>query len=83
MQKLRNHSLNVLRSLSLTAILLLSACETGSSNCPPWPIAGPKVADDLDFYCPKEKDGTQKECIALIEWIQRLDTLEGQLRDCR
>lgn len=61
------------------AILALSSsgCAGASSSvCPPWPEAGPAVADELTRL-------PEAEFAALWDWMARLDVLRDQLAFCR
>lgn len=68
------------RVLTLAATLCLTACAgTGSSGpgaCPPWPVAGPAVAAELERLPPAEYPATWG-------WIERLARLRDQLQVCR
>ena len=73
MSKSRMLNLKRLQSLSLLAAMLLSGCGPGSYNVPPWPVAGPRVADELERYCSAE------DCPATWEWLGRVDVFKRQL----
>ena len=59
----------------------LTACATGlfdntPSNCPPWPEAGDRVAEELEAV---PFEGFED----FWEWMSRLDKLRDQLDACR
>ncbi len=71
------------RSLAPILALFLSACggvvsEASPAVCPPWPIAGPSVAAELERVCLPEE-----HCPATWDWLKRLDLLKRQLDLCR
>ena len=61
-----------LHGLMLLLTLSASGCAKAGCDCPPWPIAGPAVAKELDYL-------PEKEFPALYEWLARLDKLRDQL----
>jgi hypothetical protein len=63
-----------LQSLALALLLLLPACAQATSSCPPYPIAGASVADELEKHC--------AECDATWEWLSRIAVLKEQLAKC-
>lgn len=54
-------------------VLFLSSCAKDCSNpvAPTWPVAGPKVADELEPLADKLPN--------TIEWLGRLDKLRQEL----
>lgn len=66
--------------LGLLAIVLTSssACvtESYSGPCPPWPVAGEKVAEELEAV---PYEGFED----FYGWLARLDVLRDQLERCR
>ena len=63
----------------LILCLLLCGCASPvATTCPPWPAAGPAVADEL------ERALSQPEAWpAAWDWIDRLYKLKDQLAGCR
>ena len=62
--------------LLAAATIFLNACASGTSSCPPWPVAGPEVAAELEQLPPKAFP-------AFWEWMNRLANLRDQLEICR
>ena len=61
----------------LAAILFLSSCTTANyDNCPRWPVAGEKVAQELEKADYSEFPNTW-------EWIGRLNKLREELELCK
>lgn len=60
---------------SLALVGLLAACST-PHQCPPFPIAGPKVAEELDLI---PFEGNEDFWF----WMGRLEKLKRQLEACR
>lgn len=62
----------------LIAMISLGGCETATFNasviCPPWPKAGPQVADELSRLPALDYPATW-------EWIARLEKLRDQLEE--
>ena len=61
---------------------LLAGCATTTSSCPPWPKAGPRVADELERTL-NEQGKPKPEWQDTWDWLQRLDKLEKQLKVCQ
>lgn len=61
-----------MRVLTLTVIPLLSSCAQVSCNCPVYPIAGPKVAEELEKASAEDFPYTW-------EWIARINKLKEEL----
>ena len=69
-------SLKLQASLTLVALLFLQGCgQTNYDACPPYPIAGSAVADELEANC--------ADCEATWEWLGRVAKLKEQLDLCR
>lgn len=70
--------------LVATATISLAACATAASEpapravaaCPPYPVAGPAVADELERL-------PASQVPALWEWFGRLDRFRDQLEAVR
>ena len=59
--------------LTLLSLSCLSSCATANYNtCPTYPIAGPKVADEISSL----------EGDAFWEWLARINKLRQQLELC-
>jgi hypothetical protein len=68
-----------LLALSLIAMMFLSGCATRGSEtsvCPPWPVGGPKVAEELENI---PYHGYED----FWSWMDRLAKLRDQLEACR
>jgi hypothetical protein len=65
--------MKLLPALTLLILSLSSGCADSSGVCPPFPAAGPGVADE--FTAPPEKPATKA-------WYQRLKRLDEQLQVC-
>ena len=61
-------------SLTLLGIMLLSSCAKVNCNCPIYPIAGPKVAAELENADIEHFPNTW-------EWISRIDKLRQELEE--
>ena len=61
-----------LHGLMLLLTLSASGCAKARCDCPPWPVAGAAVAQELDYL-------PEKDFPALWEWLARLDKLRDQL----
>ena len=61
-----------MRVLILTVILLLSSCVRANCDCPIYPVAGPKVAEELEKASYEDFPNTW-------EWISRIDKLRQEL----
>lgn len=80
---------NLILRLALISALTISllACAQVKTDPlvqkpPPYPLAGPAVADELQKHCfPKLEDShkTLNLCPATAEWLARLDKLHDQL----
>ena len=70
-RKGRSYSL----ALILLVILLLSSCARVSYNCPTYPIAGAKVAKELEQADDEHYPYTW-------EWIARINKLREELEQC-
>jgi hypothetical protein len=70
-------------ALMLALMLCLIGCRAVPYNAaPPYPIAGPKVAEELRKHCfPKTGDTgeTINLCPATAEWLARIDKLKDQI----
>lgn len=64
-------------SLTLAVMICLSSCATAncSPSCPVYPVAGEKVAAELEKVSYSEFPNTW-------EWIGRIDKLRRQLEVC-
>ena len=63
-------------ALLLIPMLCASGCAgAGFSGCPPWPAAGPSVADELETL-------PGKDYPALWQWLAALERLRDQLALC-
>lgn len=63
-------------ALVLALPMWLAGCGTTRYDaCPPYPIAGVAVADELETHC--------ADCEATWEWLSRIATLKEQLDLCR
>lgn len=62
-----------LPALALVALALSSGCARVTSDCPPWPEAGPAVAAEMDQV---PEAGFE----SFWDWIDRLEDLRDQLR---
>ena len=72
----------LLLALGLLMLMFLTACETVNSKpCPPYPIGGEKVANELSKVC-YDKDG-KNVCPVTFDWLSRLYVLKQQLKTCR
>lgn len=61
----------------LAALICLNSCTTANySNCPEYPVAGQKVADEL-------KNAPYDEYPNTWEWIGRINKLRQELELCR
>ena len=60
------------RVLMLLLTLSVTACAKARCDCPPWPVAGAAVAEELDYL-------PEKDFPALWEWLARLEKLRDQL----
>ena len=61
----------------LIEILLLTSCQkVNYNNCPEYPIAGPKVANEL-------KNASYTEYPNTWEWIGRINKLRQELELCK
>ena len=56
----------------LLLTLSVTACAKARCDCPPWPVAGAAVAQELDYL-------PEKDFPALWEWLARLEKLRDQL----
>ena len=76
MQKIKQNTTRLWRKwprvLMLLLMLFVNGCAKARCDCPPWPIAGAAVAQELDYL-------PEKEFPALWEWLARLDKLRDQL----
>ncbi|MBR1604627.1 MAG: hypothetical protein IJ660_00795 [Alphaproteobacteria bacterium] len=64
-------------SLTLIAISFCSSCaRTSFDFCPTWPVAGEKVAAELERFNYSENPNTW-------EWLGRIDKLRQELEICR
>lgn len=62
-------------SLTLTVSLYLNSCTTANyNNCPTWPLAGEKVAKELE---------SAGDLPYTWEWIGRVNKLREELELCR
>lgn len=75
-------------ALTLLSAMCLSACVTTTSSTnvsllvPPWPKAGPAVADELEKHCfPKAPDSGElmNLCPSTARWLDRLARFRDQL----
>jgi len=72
----------LLTGVSIILLGLSTGCTTTTSSCPPWPKAGPKVADELERTL-NEQGQPKPEWRDTWQWLQRLDKLEKQLEVCQ
>ena len=68
----------LLRALPFALVLAMTACAGASSinQCPPWPVAGPNVAAELETI---PFEGYEH----FWNWMARLDKLRDQLAVCQ
>lgn len=66
--------------LLLSLTLFLAGCARTISDCPPYPVAGPAVAGELEKVC-YVKD--QAVCPHLFSWLDRVGKLRDQLKACQ
>jgi len=71
---MRNYGSRLIALLAVT--LSSSACAPAISNCPPWPPAGPEVAEELARLPGENYPATW-------EWLGRLERLQRQIEACR
>lgn len=64
------------QSLTLAAMICLSSCATTSYSCPVYPVAGEKVAAELEKADHSDFPNTW-------EWIGRIDKLRQELEICQ
>ncbi len=80
--KHKKNSLRFRHGLLLAGLLFLSACGARSVEepqiltCPPYPVAGPAVAAELETLNPDNFQATE-------EWLGRIDKLADQLEVCK
>ena len=75
--KLKPSSLTSLLALVLVGVIFLTGCggtiyDQSFSSCPPYPKAGPAVANELEQL-------ESEKFPALEEWLGRIETLADQL----
>jgi|GEM_PF-3314133 hypothetical protein len=73
--------LSLLLGLAAMLVISLGACGTATGSdpdiCPPFPVAGSEVADEIEARMFPSHDYP-----AFWHWIDRLDVLHEQLKDC-
>ena len=72
LNKLHKRGRQFILALILIGILLLSSCARVNCDCPVYPVAGPKVAEEL------EKASTE-DFPKTWEWIARINKLREEL----
>lgn len=72
LNKKRKRGLLYNLALILLEILLLTSCARTNCDCPIYPIAGPKVAKELE-------QATYENYPNTWEWISRIDKLRQEL----
>lgn len=81
----KSPKLNWILLLSLLALLVIcsSACTpTTYSGCPPYPVGGKKVADEVQRSC-LSQDTKENLCPHLFLWLDKIGKLQKQLEACQ